>query len=352
MLNTQRCYLYGMFMVKSKSILYHVAFWAALYLLWIVIFRSYSVPVSKTLTIEFCYLLFITADYYAISNFIVPRFLMRKQYFLFAATVLLTILLSGWLRAVVAMQMNLHIFHNNTTTDFLTLFVSSVFNIALWVLLITLIKMVLDRRQTQQQLEAMEKERIKNELDFLKAQINPHALFNSLNTIYGYIDKSNQAARNVLLQFAELLRYQLYDCNAEKVSLEKELEYIKNYIAFQQLRKDDDLVVCTNICNVKPGLTIAPLLLVVLAENAFKFVSSFTGKENKISITITADDDQLKTSFINTKEMQQNNAARGSGGIGISNLKRRLALLYPGKHQLIVNDNTTTYETHLNINLA
>lgn len=304
------------------------------------------------MTIEFCYLLFITVDYYAISNFIIPLFLMKKQYLLFAATVLLTILLSAWLRALVAMQMNLYIFHSNTITNFITLFVNSVFNIALWVLLITLIKMVFDRKQTQQQLEAMEKERVKNELDFLKAQINPHALFNSINTIYGYIDKSNQAARNVLLQFAELLRYQLYDCNAEKVSLQKELEYIKNYIAFQQLRKDGGLVVCTNICDVKPGLTIAPLLLVVLAENAFKFVSSFSNEENKIVITISADNDQLKTSFINTKEEQQNNAAPGSGGIGISNLKRRLALLYPGKHELIVNNNLSTYETYLNINLS
>lgn len=338
--------------MKSKTILYHCFFWAALYLLWIAIFRSYSVSITKTMTVEFCYLLFITADYYAISNFIIPRFLYKKKYPAFFVAVILIIVLSAGLRALVARQMNWYIFHTSPLTDFTTLYVNSVLNISLWVLLITLGKMVLDRMQTQQQLEAMEKERIKNELDYLKAQINPHALFNSLNTIYGYIDKSNQAARNVLLQFSELLRYQLYDCSADKVSLQKEMEYLKNYIDFQRLRKDDNLIVCTTLSNIEPGLNIVPLLLVVLVENAFKFVSSFADKENNITISITVENKKLKSSFSNTKEMQQLSAGTNSGGIGISNLKRRLALLYPEKHELVTNITDDIYETHLNIDLA
>lgn len=320
--------------------------------MWIIIFRSYAVSITKTMTIEFCYLLFITADYYAISNFIIPHFLIKKKYILFSVAVIITILFSAWLRALVALQMNGHIFHSNTITNFTTLYINSAVNISLWVLLITLGKMILDRIQTQQQLEAMEKERIKNELDYLKAQINPHALFNSLNTIYGYIDKNNQAARNVLLQFAELLRYQLYDCTADKVSLEKEIGYIKNYITFQRLRKDDDLVVCTKINCTETGLTIAPLLLVVLVENAFKFVSCFTDSENKIAITITVENKKLHSSFSNTKEVQQNEVIPNSGGIGISNLKRRLELLYPGKYELITSNTAGIYETHLNIDLS
>jgi sensor histidine kinase YesM len=146
--------------------------------------------------------------------------------------------------------------------------------------------MLVDRIQTHNQLELLEKERVKNELDYLKAQINPHALFNSLNTIYGHINKGNQTARNILLQFSELLRYQLYDCGAEKVSLEKEIGYIENYIAFQRLRKDENLIVAFQSEDIEIGLQIAPLLLVVLIENAFKFVSNFSGKENKISIKI------------------------------------------------------------------
>jgi LytS/YehU family sensor histidine kinase len=304
------------------------------------------------MTIEFCYLIFITADYYAISNFIVPQFLQKKKYIFFIIALPALIACSAWLRALVAMQMNLHYFHPATTIDFATLFVNSIFNISFWVLLITLVKMMVDHIQTQQQLELLEKERIKNELDYLKAQINPHALFNSLNTVYGYIDKNNQVARNILLQFSELLRYQLYDCSAEKIALEKEIAYIKNYIAFQRLRKDEQLNVTTDIAAIEPGLTIAPLLLIVLIENAFKFVSSSTEKENTIGISISVDNNKLKTVFANTKETLPHTPIANSGGIGISNLKRRLSLLYPKKHELFITSTDTTYETHLNIDLS
>jgi two-component system, LytTR family, sensor kinase len=338
--------------VKGKTFLYHFIFWLGIYLLWIIIFRSYSIALTKTMTIEFCYLIFITADYYAISNFIVPQFLLKKKYILFVAATIIIITLSAWLRALVALQMNVHFFHAIQPVDFSTLYVQSLINISLWVLLVTIAKMLIDSMQTQQQLELLEKERIKNELDYLKAQINPHALFNSLNTIYGHIDKSNQVARNILLQFSELLRYQLYDCGAEKVSLEKEMEYIKNYIAFQRLRKDEKLIVNFQTTIDEAGQEVAPLLLIVLIENAFKFVSNFPDKENKISINIFTKDHVLHSSFINTKEQQQNSTTKNSNGIGISNLKRRLELLYPGKYRLITNNEDKLYQTSLTIDLS
>src|SRR6266542_1640389 len=243
--------------------------------------------------------------------------------FFFVSATLIIIALSAWLRALVAVQMNLRFFHATQITDFGTLYLNSVINISLWVLLITMGKMIIDRIHTQQQLELLEKERIKNELEYLKAQINPHALFNSLNTIYGHIDKSNQVARNILLQFSELLRYQLYDCGAEKVSLEKEI-----------------------------GLQIAPLLLVVLIENAFKFVSNFSEKENKIIIKTFTKKKVLHGSFINTKEVLQNVINTNSSGIGLANLKRRLELLYTNKYELTTNIENDFYETNLILDLT
>lgn len=302
------------------------------------------------MTVEFCYLIFITADFYAINNLIVPQLLLKKRYTLFVSATIIIIALSAWLRALVAIQMNQYFFHV-TPIDFSTLYLNSVVNISLWVLLVTIVKMLIDRIKTQHQLDLLEKERIKSELDYLKAQINPHALFNSLNTIYGHIDKSNQVARDILLQFSELLKYQLYECGAEKVDLENEIAYIKNYVAFQQLRKDDKLVVNTNMENITAGLKIAPLLIVVLIENAFKFVSSFSDKENKINIKIFTKENLLHCSIINTKEMQQNRTNVNSRGIGIANLKRRLELLYAEKHTLSVNNEQFFYETNLTIEL-
>jgi two-component system, LytTR family, sensor kinase len=303
------------------------------------------------MTVEFCYLIFITADYYTVNNFIVPKFLFKKKYVLFISATTIVIALSAWFRALIAQQMNRHFFRAAVVTDFNTLYLNSLINISLWVLVITIGKMLSDRIQTQRQLELLEKERVKSELDYLKAQINPHALFNSLNTIYGYIDKSNQVARNILLQFSELLRYQLYDCGAEKVNLGEEMNYIKNYIAFQRLRKDENLIVHFKIENIDNRLKIAPLLLVVLIENAFKFVSSFSDKENKICIRINTKGNILQSTFMNTKELPQPGYTKNSNGIGISNLKRRLELLYNNKFELITNSDNAFYETHLNIDL-
>ncbi|HEY8894706.1 MAG TPA: sensor histidine kinase, partial [Niastella sp.] len=262
-----------------------------------------------------------------------------------------TIALSAWLRALVALQMNQYFFHV-TPVGFGTLYVNSLINISIWVLVITIVKMLIDRTQLQQQLELLEKERIKSELDYLKAQINPHALFNSLNTIYGHIDKSNQPARDVLLQFSELLKYQLYECGAEKVALEKEIAYINNYVAFQRLRKGDNLVVHIETGDITPGLQIAPLLMIVLIENAFKFVSSSSEKENKISISIFTKENVLNCCIFNTTETQQQITDVNPGGIGFANLKRRLELLYAQKYTLGVHAKHNFYETNLTIDLA
>lgn len=337
--------------MKTKTLLYHSLFWIGTYLLWVVIFRSYSIALSKTMTIEFCYLLFITADFYAINNFIAPQFLNKKEPGLFVTSIIIIILISAYLRALLAVQIN-HRFFHTLPIGFGALYVSSIINITFWVLLITTGKMIVDRIKTQQQFDQVEKERIKNELDYLKAQINPHALFNSLNTIYGHIDKSNQVARNILLQFSELLRYQLYDCGAEKVNLEKEIMYIKNYVGFQRLRKDENLILKVDIEEVEPGLKIAPLLLVVLIENAFKFVSNSSDKENRINIKTYTKNKVLYSSIVNTKDLQQDDVNNNSNGIGLANLKRRLELLYAEKYQLITKVEDDLYKANLIIDLA
>lgn len=338
--------------LKKSVVWYHIIFWAGIYLLWVAVFRSYSVAITRTMTVEFCYLLFITTDYYAINLFVLPRLLVRKKYGLFVGSVVLVIAISAALRAMLAFYINEHYFHPGSGVDYGGLYLRSFFNITIWVLAVTLARMLVERMQIQGQLEVLEKERIRHELDYLKAQINPHSLFNSLNTIYGHIDKHNQVARNILLQFSELLRYQLYDCAAEKVSLAKEIAYLQNYVAFQRLRKDEKLVVTFDIGVIEERLMIAPLLLIVLVENAFKFVSSFSHKENKITIDIHTCGTVLYSSIVNTRELQPTTVAGHSKGIGIANLRRRLELLYNNRYELKADSDYDWYETSLTINLS
>jgi two-component system, LytTR family, sensor kinase len=336
---------------KGHNFMYHILFWLMIYLLWVFIFRNYSFSLNKTLTVQFCYLVFITADYYAATYFIVPQFLKKKKYALFILSMVLLIAFSALLRSLVSVQMSRYVFTNGPRVAFGALYLNSVVNIFIWVELIVFGKMIFDRIYDQQQMAIMEKDRIKHELDFLKAQINPHALFNSLNSIYGHIDKSNQTARNILLQFSGLLRYQLYDCSEDKVSLEKEIDYIRNYVAFQQLRKDENLIVNIDTCGTSGDHQIAPLLLVTLIENAFKFVSCFSDKPNSITIKIMIENDVFSFHICNTTELAKRQALPGMSGIGLVNLKRRLELLYPDKYKLTYHQQEGHYTANLEIEL-
>lgn len=337
--------------MKNKF-LYHCLFWLGVYLLWVFVFRNYSFSLTKTVTIEFCYLVFITVDYYVIVDYLLPRFFKSKRYGWFALSSLTLIAVSALLRALVSVQMNLHVF-GGARPVFGALYLTSLLNIFIWVELIVMGKMVIDRVYNQRQMAALERERVKQELDFLKAQINPHALFNSLNTIYAHIDKQNQTARNILLKFSGLLRYQLYDCGEDKISLDKEIEYIRNYIAFQRIRKEKNLEVEVNLISDSDSYLVAPLLLVILLENAFKFVSSFSDKENKISICLKAEHGRLNFGVHNTTEAIAELASPfKSGGIGLINLRRRLELLYPGKHSLALKHEGNLYLASLELELV
>ncbi len=339
--------------MKANSFKYHLLFWILIYALWVFAFHAYSVSITKTLTVEFCYLLFITADYYTISCYIVPKFLQKKRYGLFIIVSLFITAISALLRSLLAVQMNYYFFKPGAVLNFTDLYINSFLYILFWVLLITVGRMLIDSMQQQHKLEFFETEKTKNELNYLKAQINPHALFNSLNTIYGHIDRKNQMARNILLQFSELLRYQLYDCSADKIILEKEVTYLKNYIAFQQLRKDNNLEV-NLVLNVSSNhLKIAPLMLVVLLENAFKFVSTSSDTKNSILIKIELIGNNLHTTIRNTIDTALNlRSDSESKGIGLINLKRRLELLYPGQYKFTAGQTGNEYITNLTIDLS
>jgi LytS/YehU family sensor histidine kinase len=197
----------------------------------------------------------------------------------------------------------------------------------------------------------MEKEKTRAELDFLNAQFNPHFLFNSINSIYAHIDKHNPTARNMLLSFSEMLRYQLYDCNTNYISVDKEMSYIRHYVAIQQDRKDHRVQVCLTIGDSVTGFFISPLLFISFIENAFKYVSGHEEKDNRIVIAFERKDNELLFHCHNTKEAR-NGTTIEHRGIGIDNARRRMALLYPGRHALNIVDNEYIYEVTVNLQLS
>ena len=338
-------------MTRKKNWL-QLLWWVGLYVFWVMVFQKREFAFSRTATIEFCYLVFIAANFYFNIYFTIPTFLYKKKYVAFVAAMIAGIVLAALIRVPLAMFLNQNYFPvASPLPNFSSLFINSLLNIFIWVVCIVAGKLIIDRFNFQQYVDEMAKQKEQAELDFLNAQFNPHFLFNSINSIYGHIDKHNTTARNMLLTFSEMLRYQLYDCNSNAINIDKEMNYIKNYVALQKARKNESLIVHLDIAENVKRFSIAPLLFIAFIENAFKYVGSSEETENKVSISVAKEDDTLYFKCFNTKEIDFTNNIEHKG-IGIANAQRRLKLLYPKKHQLDIIDNKNYYEANLKIQLV
>jgi two-component system, LytTR family, sensor kinase len=338
--------------MKRRSFWISVGLWAGLYLLWITLFGNLVFSFSRTLTVQFCYLVFVAADYYAQLYFSIPRLLYKKKYVAFALFLPATIVISAFLRSLLAIWMSANVFRPGSPAPlFAPVFRESFLNIFVWVICLVAIRLVFEKIRFHRYIDSIEKEKTRNELDFLRAQFNPHFLFNSINSIYGHIDRRNVKARTMLLSFSEMLRYQLYECNVDIINIDKEVQYIRNYIALQQERKEENCRVFVDIPENVRGFTIAPLLLIAFIENAFKYVSSHECRENKVLISLRKIGDQLLFRAFNTREEGTGRSPMESGGIGIANARRRLDLQYPGKYELQIKDEKDTYEIILNLTI-
>ncbi len=196
----------------------------------------------------------------------------------------------------------------------------------------------------------LEKKNLESELEMLKSQINPHFIFNTLNTIYFLMEqKEDERAKEALLKFSDTLSHQLYDYNKDWIDLDKEVNYLQNYIELQRMRHDEELLdLHCELPEQVNGYQIAPMLLIPFVENAFKHGSNSKGY--KVDIRLQVENGVLEFSTVNTMNPHKRPPNR-AGGIGLKNVQRRLDLTYPGKHQLDLKEEGDYYKAHLKIEL-
>ncbi|PQB06897.1 hypothetical protein BST83_06830 [Polaribacter filamentus] len=192
------------------------------------------------------------------------------------------------------------------------------------------------------------------ELKLLKAQLNPHFLFNTLNNLYGLSVIKSDKLPNLMLKLSDLLRYSLYETKETFVSLEKEIIYLENYIFLEKIRLEDTTTIQLEKSGNLSSKKIAPMLLIVFVENAFKHLG-FNKEKKEVIVTIKEQDDKLFFTSKNTIETlnskDNNDLEKGKSGIGLQNAKKRLALMYPEKHKLTINKNNDSYIVELILNL-
>ncbi len=194
-----------------------------------------------------------------------------------------------------------------------------------------------------EEVERIQQERTEMELKFLKSQINPHVLFNNLNTIYSYSIEKPDKAPDLILRLSDNLKHVLYESNTEKVSIDKEIQFIDNYIAFQKIRTEGIKQINYKTSIDKEHHQIAPLLLITIIENAFKHSSV----NSVIDIEISTKENTLTCITTNSYNKE---TVKNSNAIGLENLKKRLNLLYKNNYKLSIN-NTDLYTVTLILNL-
>lgn len=191
-----------------------------------------------------------------------------------------------------------------------------------------------------------------SELALLRMQINPHFLFNTLNNIYYLTYSKSEMAPSAVMKLADIMRYMLYEANTDKVVLQKEIDYIQSFIDLTMLRYKNQNFIEFKAIVERKNIMIAPMLFVPLVENAFKHGIK-NDESKKIEIIFQEKSHELWFSVKNfySRQAIENDAEQGIGGVGLTNIKRRLDLLYPNKHKLIIDNEDNIYQVSLVIQI-
>jgi sensor histidine kinase YesM len=333
-----------------KYRLHHLFFWMLVFVIWFFLKaddysrQSTAFKVTAIKVADLALMIYIT------NYVLIPRLLYKKQYGWFTLGFILLVLASSILKMYILGRVTHNPALYNWSSDIKRRVYDNILPHFFLVIAGVAVKLVFDYRQLQQRMAETAKEKAEAELNFLKSQINPHFVFNSLNSVYFLIQKENADARNALHKFSEILRYQLYEMNGEKVPVEKEIKYLQDYMGLQQLRKDDKYAVKFRCADSVQGFSIEPLLLIPLVENAFKHISHHHNGRNFVDVNMQMENGQFQFTVKNSKEPQPTTEMQG--GIGLQNVKRRLELLYPGKHEFTISETAGDFTVSLNIRLS
>lgn len=314
----------------------HLFYWGCVFALYVIFFGRQSNNYSQTFFFIGVLLPITIGTVYFVNYFLVPRYLLKEFYLLFVVYFIYTVVVSVFLGMITVVTSFILLAEvqikrmNAATIDFFFLLASLV----MIVFLSMAIKLLLHWRQSKEAYEKLMREKVETELLFLKAQLNPHFLFNTLNNLYFLTSTQSERAPQAVMQLSEMLDYVMHASRSIFVPLENEWRQVENYIALELLRCEDRVQVQKRIDGELASHTIGPMLLLTLVENAFKHgVLKMTGA-SWVYIFLTCNESQLEFMVKNSrKKMPSGN------GLGLSNLKNQLVHLYGEDCVLSVDDN-------------
>ncbi|MBS1525060.1 MAG: sensor histidine kinase [Bacteroidetes bacterium] len=334
-------------MKKNWQIFWHVVFWVSIVSYFVYLTVQNSKISTEALVVIFGVFSIVNIGLFYLNYlFLIPKFLDKKKYRAYALSLVLAIIVFALGKYGLAANFKTYILlHEGKMLPFWTYFISSALTNIFFLFLSTALKFAVDWFLNARIQKDLENQRLSAELAFLKSQINPHFLFNSLNSIYSLAYQKSDTAPEAILKLSEIMRYMLYESNDNKVDLAKELQYLHNYIDLQKIRFGNKAFVDFKVTGEVGSQKIVPLLLIAFIENAFKHGVA-NDPNTPIRLLINLDGENLYFYTENKKHMNNRDM---EGGVGLQNVRRRLELLYPNKYKLDIQDKPDLYICELSL---
>jgi two-component system LytT family sensor kinase len=329
--------------VFNKRLYRNVAFWVLYFLIQVFFLlqanvNAFFITLLKIIILD---LLSLALAAYLHNLYILPKYFNEKKYLKYSISLVILLCFFAYLRSILSTTLQLH----NETGSFLTQIIAIFFILILF----TLSLYTYQWFDSYNQRRDFENKSLQMELNILRAQINPHFLFNTLNNIYSLSLKKSDHTPEAILRLSDIMRYMLYDSNLSQVNLNKELAYIRNYLDLERLRVRNNELIKYNISQDNNELKIAPLLLIPFVENCFKH--GVLNDENcPLIINIVIKDNLLIFESQNKIKLQKE-IEKADGGIGLNNIKRRLELLYKNNYELKMENKNEIFHTYLKLKL-
>lgn len=284
---------------------------------------------------------------FVINYVLLPRFFYKKKYLLFFLSIAAIVTAIIMIEELVLEA----IYYPDTRGTRFQGVTYSLLDVMPMIMILSGFKFAWDVSKKQLEVEELRSSFKESELQFLKSQINPHFLFNNLNNLYSYAIEESPKTPSIILELSSVLRYMLYDCKEKYVALPKEINHLKNFTQLNELQIEERGKVSFKTENILSEYRIAPLILTVFIENAFKHSTASQSKDISIDIDIHVTDIGILEFKCENSFRPLTNTDNLSKGIGLQNVKKRLLLLYPDVHKLTISDSGEVYTVHLKMQL-
>lgn len=347
---TARNFFDSIYKVMTRRLVYHGMFWATFYALAVWIGHNPAMPLGFTLSNELVHLAFYAVLVYVNIRYLIPNYLARHV-LLYLGLVLAACAVVTPIKVLVLYLKfsGMPYYRMRLVESQPFLFIGAV----VITLFSTLLKVFTDWWRYQREKQQLLTQTMQSELRFLKSQINPHFLFNTLNNLYALTLKKSDKAPEIVLKLSEIMRYMLYECNEKRVLLSKEIHYIHNYLDLERLRQTGTADIRFSTEGVISDQMVAPLMFVPFLENSFKHgLNHHVQGGGFVRMRLSVAGDDLEFFIENSKaEHAPRQDHPRSGGIGLANVRQRLKLLYPDQHELTVQDEPHRFAVTLHLKL-